>query len=128
MDGLLYAFICGLLIGLERHIKHKSIGLKTNTLICMGSALFMVIAKMADLELSRIVPQIITGVGFLGAGAIMHSGNSVSGLTTAAIVWIASAIGVGCGLGFGAEMLPLTIGYLVIIFFLSFLERRIKHE
>jgi len=88
----------------------------------------MVIAKMADLELSRIVPQIITGVGFLGAGAIMHSGNSVSGLTTAAIVWIASAIGVGCGLGFGAEMLPLTIGYLVIIFFLSFLERRIKHE
>ena len=89
-------------IGLEREYRHKPAGLRTNMLISLGSALFSVLS----LELGagagspdRIAAQVVTGIGFLGAGAILRSGENVHGLTTAATIWVTAAIGMAAGLG-----------------------------
>ncbi len=95
------ALIVGGLLGLEREKQHKPAGLRTNILICLGATVFTLISRHAALEdnsdPSRIVAQIVTGVGFLGAGSIMRQGNSVQGLTTAAEIWVAASLGICCG-------------------------------
>ena len=102
---LLGAVACGALIGLERAFKGKPAGLRTNTLICLGSCLIMLLSiKVAgDVGLpadpGRIAAQVVTGVGFLGAGAIIRSRVSVAGLTTAATIWLVSALGLVIGYG-----------------------------
>ena len=89
-------------IGLEREFRHKPAGLRTNMLIALGSALFSIVS----VELGsgpgspdRIAAQVVTGIGFLGAGAILRSGENVHGLTTAATIWVNAAIGMAAGLG-----------------------------
>jgi putative Mg2+ transporter-C (MgtC) family protein len=89
-------------IGLEREFRHKPAGLRTNMLIALGSALFSILS----VELGggagspdRIAAQVVTGIGFLGAGAILRSGENVHGLTTAATIWVNAAIGMAAGLG-----------------------------
>jgi putative Mg2+ transporter-C (MgtC) family protein len=89
-------------VGLEREFRHKPAGLRTNMLIALGAALF----SMLSVELGagagspdRIAAQVVTGIGFLGAGAILRSGESVHGLTTAATIWVNAAIGMAAGLG-----------------------------
>ena len=101
---LLTAAVLGAVIGIEREIRQKSAGLRTNILIAMGSALFTVmslqLATLAELaDPARVASQIVTGIGFLGAGAILRTGNHVQGLTTAATVWVNAAIGVAAGGG-----------------------------
>ena len=101
---LLTAAVLGAVIGIEREIRQKSAGLRTNILIAMGSALFTVmslqLARLAELaDPARVASQIVTGIGFLGAGAILRTGNHVQGLTTAATVWVNAAIGVAAGGG-----------------------------
>jgi putative Mg2+ transporter-C (MgtC) family protein len=99
---LLAAFLGGLL-GFERELRQKSAGLRTNILIAVGSALFtmlsIVLAEGPVADPTRIAAQIVTGVGFLGAGAIMRTGSGVQGLTTAATVWVNAAVGVAAGSG-----------------------------
>ncbi len=98
----LSAFLGGVL-GLEREWRNKSAGLRTNILIAMGSTLFTMLS--VDLSRSsggdgtRIAAQIVTGIGFLGAGAIMRTGLDVQGLTTAATIWVNAAVGVAVGGG-----------------------------
>ena len=96
------AAILGGAIGLEREYRHKPAGLRTNMLIALGSALF----SMLSVELGagagspdRIAAQVVTGIGFLGAGAILRSGDHIHGLTTAATIWVNAAIGMAAGLG-----------------------------
>jgi putative Mg2+ transporter-C (MgtC) family protein len=100
---LLTAAGLGALLGLEREVRHKSAGLRTNILIAVGSALFTVMSLTLGggngADPSRIAAQIVTGIGFLGAGAIMRTGNHVQGLTTAATVWVNAAVGVAVGGG-----------------------------
>ena len=100
---LLTAALLGALLGFEREMKQKSAGLRTNVLIAVGSALFTVMSyEMAEgdaADPSRIAAQIVTGIGFLGAGAIMRTGSGVQGLTTAATVWVNAAVGVAAGGG-----------------------------
>ena len=101
---LLTAALLGAVLGIEREIRQKSAGLRTNILIAVGSALFTVmslqIATLAELaDPARVASQIVTGIGFLGAGAILRTGNHVQGLTTAATVWVNAAIGVAAGGG-----------------------------
>jgi putative Mg2+ transporter-C (MgtC) family protein len=98
---LLAAFIGGLL-GAEREFHQKSAGFRTNILIAMGSALFtiMSVTLASDrTDPTRIAAQIVTGIGFLGAGAIMRTENRVHGLTTAATIWVNAALGVAAGAG-----------------------------
>jgi putative Mg2+ transporter-C (MgtC) family protein len=97
---IIVSMVLGGLIGIEREIHHKPAGLRTNMLICVGAAVFTLIAqhigKNTDAE-SRIIQGVITGVGFLGAGVLMHEQGSVHGLTTAATIWLVTAVGIACG-------------------------------
>jgi putative Mg2+ transporter-C (MgtC) family protein len=90
--------ILGSIIGYERHIHDKPAGLRTNALICIGSCIFTIIStSLPGSDPGRIAAQVVTGIGFLGAGSIIQSGGNVHGLTTAAGIWIVSAIGMACG-------------------------------
>jgi hypothetical protein len=101
--SLCVALVLGAVIGMERELSDKAAGLRTNILICVGSCLFMIVSKnftgVADADPTRIAAQIVTGIGFIGAGAIMHEGEQVTGLTTAATIWVVAAIGMAAGVG-----------------------------
>ncbi len=101
------SFLCGAIVGAEREFRGKPAGLRTNILICLGATLFTLCSELmaklaaeAPQESTRIAAQIVTGVGFLGAGAILRSGRGVHGLTTAATIWLVAAIGMVVGVGF----------------------------
>ena len=97
---ILLAVVCGAAIGFERQLKHKPAGLRTNILICLGAAVFTIISeRMAGGQDSttRIAAQIVTGVGFLGAGAVIQDRGGIHGLTTAATIWLVASIGMACG-------------------------------
>ena len=101
---LLTAALLGALLGFEREVRQKSAGLRTNILIAIGSALFTLMSyemasEAAGGDPGRIAAQIVTGIGFLGAGAIMRTHAGVQGLTTAATVWVNAAVGVAAGGG-----------------------------
>ena len=93
---LLLALVAGMVIGFERQWHHKSAGLRTTTLVTTGAALYVLLSIMLTQEqgdVTRIIGQVVTGIGFLGAGIIFKEGLSVHGLTTAATIWCSSAIG-----------------------------------
>ncbi len=93
---LLLAFVLGAIIGLERQWQHKIAGLKTNSLVAGGAALFILLSEKITGDSSaaaRVAAQIVTGIGFLGAGVIMREGINISGINTAATIWCSGAIG-----------------------------------
>jgi putative Mg2+ transporter-C (MgtC) family protein len=103
--SILLAVILGGAIGAEREISGKAAGLRTNVLICLGAAVFTIISKdmaagTAEGSVTRIAAQIVSGVGFLGAGAIIQDRGGVHGLTTAATIWLVASIGTACGARF----------------------------
>jgi putative Mg2+ transporter-C (MgtC) family protein len=93
----------GAMLGCERELRHKSAGIRTNMLIALGSALFTLMsiemASGTSADATRIASQIVTGIGFLGAGAIMRTDSGVQGLTTAATIWVNAAVGLAAGSG-----------------------------
>ncbi len=99
--GVVLATLLGAAIGLERQLSGKPAGLRTNLLICLGAAMFTIISReMAvggEMSLTRIAAQVVSGVGFLGAGAIIQDRGGVHGLTTAATIWLVASIGMACG-------------------------------
>lgn len=110
--------ILGSLVGYDREQKMKNAGIKTNVLICLGATLYTAISMIGhsqgggiDYDASRIPAQIVSGIGFLGAGAIMHDRGNIVGLTTAATIWVVAAIGMTIGYGFPiiATIFTLTI-------------------
>src|SRR3954470_8470832 len=103
-----FAILCGGLIGLERELKNKPAGIKTNILICLGSALYTSVSVLISASFAkeghfgdpaRIAAQIVSGIGFLGGGTIIQSRGTILGLTTAATIWVVAAIGVCIGMG-----------------------------
>lgn len=101
LDVLLSA-VLGFFIGWERKIRSKEAGIRTHTIVCIGSSLMMVISKYAfgdEADSARVAAQIVAGIGFLGAGIIVYKKNIVHGLTTAAGVWTTAGIGMACGGG-----------------------------
>jgi len=104
--NLLVAAAAGILIGFERQWQHKSAGLRTTALVTIGSALYVLLSihlTLSDGDVTRIIGQVVTGIGFLGAGIIFREGINVHGLTTAATVWCSSAIGCLAGTGLYLE-------------------------
>jgi len=104
--NLFVALVLGMAIGWERFLDDKPAGLRTHTLVALGAAGVMVVARgmmgddpAAEREISRVVQGVITGIGFLGAGSIIQAHGSVRGLTTAASIWVVAAIGVAAGGG-----------------------------
>ena len=102
--SLTVALALGAFIGLERELSDKAAGLRTNILICVGSCLFAILSRhlayTAGSDTTRIAAQIVSGIGFLGAGAIIRYGMTIRGLTTAACLWTAAGIGMACGMGY----------------------------
>jgi putative Mg2+ transporter-C (MgtC) family protein len=101
--SLFISLLLGAAIGFEREMSDKAAGLRTNTLICVGACLFMIVSKnftgVINADPTRIAAQIVTGIGFLGAGAIMEERRRVIGLTTAATIWVVAAVGISVGVG-----------------------------
>jgi putative Mg2+ transporter-C (MgtC) family protein len=116
--SILMAFVCGAIVGFEREKGHKAAGLRTQILICLGSAIFTVASMSSPLsghEPGRIAAQIVTGVGFLGAGSILRDRQQIVGLTTAATIWTVSAIGIVVGAGYVTVGVLLSIGVLIVL-------------
>ncbi|MDA1081539.1 MAG: MgtC/SapB family protein [Gemmatimonadetes bacterium] len=130
---MLVAVLAGGAIGLERQVAGKPAGLRTNILICVGSAL------LADLSINiggvwgqgligdpaRVAAQVVTGIGFIGAGTIMQSGGTITGLTSAATIWVVAAIGLTTGAGFYVEALGATLTVMLVLAGLGRLEHRL---
>lgn len=125
---LLVAILAGGAIGLERELRHKPAGLRTNVLICLGSALLMDlsmrIAGSQGGDPGRIAAQVVTGIGFIGAGTILHTRGTITGLTSAATIWVVAAIGLTAGAGLVFEALGATVTVMVVLVGLGWLERR----
>ena len=115
---LLLSVLLGFVIGYERKLRSKEAGIRTHTIVCFGAALMMVISKHAfdgSADSARVAAQIVSGVGFLGAGMIVYRQREVHGLTTAAGVWATAGIGMACG----AEQYILAAGATLILVFVQ---------
>ncbi len=129
---LIAAILIGGGIGLERELKGKPAGLRTNILICMGSALLMDLSmNLAALhggDPGRIAAQVVTGIGFLGAGTILHTRGQITGLTSAATIWVVAALGLTIGAGYFVEALGSTVTVMIVLVGLGWVERRYLNE
>jgi len=121
---MLVASVLSGFIGIEREAHDKAAGFRTHILVCVGSALFMITSilisqeygYLGEVDPSRIAAGVVTGVGFLGAGAVMRSGPSVHGLTTAASIWAVAAIGLAAGSGLYGAATVTTVIVLIVLF------------
>jgi uncharacterized membrane protein YhiD involved in acid resistance len=127
---LLYSTLCGTIVGFERARRGCAAGMKTQVFIGVGSSLFtmaaMAINKDGQGETGRMIAQIASGVGFIGAGTIMAK-DKIIGLTTAAIVWVMAGLGILSALGFGPACVVISLGMVVAVETLSFIERKFAH-
>ncbi len=138
---ILIAIILGSVIGLERELTNKSAGLRTQIMVCLGSCIFTILSiygfstavTLYPLgDPSRVAAQIITGIGFIGAGTVLRQGLTVTGLTTASTLWIVAAIGMACGCGklsiaVVSTILAVAILVLIRIIEVRILPRSLKH-
>ncbi len=128
------AMLCGMIIGAERILAHKTAGMRTYALVSMGSALLVIISQMAgqlfvkdgSFDPIRMASQVVVGVGFLGAGLIVLRDKEVTGLTTASGLWVCAAIGMSAGFGFYGIAFISTLLTLFIFVVLWFIEQRFK--
>ena len=127
------AIVCGGLIGIERELKNKPAGVKTQILICLGATLYTIISLLIAQSFSdtgyhgdpaRIAAQIVPGIGFIGAGAIMQSRASIIGLTTAATIWIVAAIGMCIGSGYPVVAFVFTMTVLFTLLAINKIENK----
>jgi putative Mg2+ transporter-C (MgtC) family protein len=128
------ALLLGGLIGFEREQSNHAAGLRTNTLVCLGSCLLMMLSMYGfgdfanepnvRLDPARLAAQVITGIGFLGAGTILFTGKSITGLTTAASLWVVSAIGLAVGAGFYLAAVTATGSVYFILWAMNKVEKR----
>ena len=129
------AFLLSAAIGLERELRHKSAGLRTYTIVGTTAALFLLISKYGFtnvliegrivLDPSRVAAQIVTGIGFIGAGLIFLREDKVQGLTTAATVWLVTGVGMACGAGLLRLALFVTFTYFIVAFVFPLILRRL---
>ena len=123
--GVGVAVMCGAVIGLDRQIRGKPVGVRTSILICLSTAIFVQLGALyagEEGDPTRVLGQVVTGVGFLGAGVILARGGVVTGVTTAAVIWILAAIGALVGLGQFAAALAISIVTLVVVTGVRLLE------
>ena len=122
---MLVSVLCGGLLGIEREYQNKSAGLRTIVLICLGSTIFTMVSQQIGGTDDRVAANIITGIGFIGAGVIFKENYNVKGLTTAAVIWISAAIGMVIGVGEYNLAYLLTAIILIVLSGFAQLEFRI---
>lgn len=121
------AILCGLIVGLERQIRGKPAGIRTSVLICLGTQVFVQLGVLVSNDVSdptRVLGQVITGIGFIGAGVILSQGGRVTGVTTATVVWMLAAIGATIGFGYIQAALVLTVVTIVTLTSLDIIDRK----
>jgi putative Mg2+ transporter-C (MgtC) family protein len=121
--------VCGGLIGLERQVRGKPIGIRTSVLICLGTGLFVRLGMSFDTyaaDPTRVLGQVVTGIGFLGAGVIVARAGAITGVTSAAVVWVLAAIGSTIGVGRRSEAAVLTVFTVGMLIGVRMLERAFK--
>ena len=127
---ILMAILLGFILGIERELYKRPAGLRTHILVCMASCLIMLVSMYGfdSGDPARIAAQVVSGVGFLGAGAIMREdkGNGIKGITTAATIWLSAMIGLSCGNGFYFGAILVTICSLIILTILRRFETKIS--
>lgn len=134
---LLAALLLSFAIGLEREMTNKYAGLRTNILVCLGACLFTIISiygfpevsvtgdELGTRDTARVAAQVVTGIGFIGAGTVFRHGATVFGLTTAATLWVSAAVGMACGAGMFTLAIAATIFSILILVSVRFFERNI---
>jgi len=131
------ALVLSAAIGLEREVRQKSAGLRTHTLVGFASALIMLVSKYGffdvlsehvTLDPSRIAAQIVSGIGFIGGGLIFVRRDAVRGLTTAAVVWLTSAVGMAAGAGLWLLAIAVTVGHFLVVFAFTPLAARLPRS
>jgi putative Mg2+ transporter-C (MgtC) family protein len=136
LDPLAYPFwqtvglavACGGLVGVERQLRGKAAGVRTSILICLGTALFVRLGASVtdgDADPTRVIGQVVTGVGFLGAGVILAREGVVHGVTTAAVIWVLAAIGAMIGIGHFVAALAVAAVAVAILTGVEFLESQV---
>lgn len=133
---LVLACVFGGIIGYERQSRRKSAGLRTNVLVCLGACLIMILSQeiyqhvegKTNADPARLAAQVVSGIGFLGAGAIMKEGLTVTGLTTAACLWVVAGVGLAVGGGFYSGAFITTALVFVTLGVLSRLDNWVDHE
>lgn len=135
---ILLSCVLGGIIGFEREqSRNKPAGFRTHILVCLGSCLVMLIAEFSliaysgrvNIDPTRIGAQVVSGIGFLGAGAIIRHGVSVKGITTAASIWVVACVGLACGIGFYTGAILVTLLIWTILMYLKSLEIKLaKHN
>jgi len=128
--SIILAVVLGAAVGLEREIRGKAAGLRTNVLICLGAAVFTIISKRmgggGGDSLTRIAAGVVTGVGFLGAGAIIQDRGGIHGLTTAATIWMVASIGMACGARLYSLAVISTLVAIIVLIGLGLLEKPLR--
>jgi len=120
------AIFCGGIIGIERQIRGKAIGIRTSILICLGTQIVIRLGTSLEgpnADPTRVLGQVVTGIGFLGAGVILARGNSITGVTSAAVVWVLAGIGAAIGMNRLAEASAFSLVTVAILTGVRLLER-----
>ncbi|MFE5322130.1 MgtC/SapB family protein [Paenibacillus sp. NPDC056579] len=135
---MILAVVLGGLIGIEREWSNHAAGFRTHILVCLGSTTIMLLSAYGfsqfvneanvRMDPARLAAQVISGIGFLGAGAILRNGNMIKGLTTAASVWVVAAIGLSVGAGFYTGAMVCTLLVLVSLFLLNKWEKHLMRN
>jgi len=128
-EALLCCFLSGLIIGLERQLRGKPVGMRTSALICIGTYVFIAMTRHVSNDVtdpSRIIGQVVTGIGFLGAGVILARQGAIVGVTSASAIWVLAAIGVVIGVGFPWLGVKLAVLTVLILAGVDFVEARFE--
>jgi putative Mg2+ transporter-C (MgtC) family protein len=123
------AVLCGGIVGIERQLRGKAIGIRTGILICLATQVFVrlsITLDDSDVDPTRVIGQVVTGVGFLGAGVILARGGAITGVTSAAVVWMLAAIGSTIGVGRPLEALVLSLLVVGVLIGVRMLESAFK--
>jgi putative Mg2+ transporter-C (MgtC) family protein len=129
--SMFLSLVVGSMIGLERQARDKAAGLRTLVFICLGATLFTLLSqRIAPADPVRIAAQVVTGIGFLGAGVILRHGSRIVGVTTASVIWLTAALGMGIGAGCHALVLVVTIVAVGVLWGFRWITRAIDavHE
>lgn len=132
---IIVSLIIGIVIGIDRGVKRRGGGARTTITVCLGATMVMLLEQYLEelyperLDISRIAAQVISGVGFLGAGSILVSGHQIKGLTSAASIWTCACIGLAVGIGFVDGAVFLTVMWLAGVHMVPYIEDKVyKHS
>jgi putative Mg2+ transporter-C (MgtC) family protein len=130
--GVIISTICAFIIGIERELKNKPAGIRSMILVSVGcsilTSLSFYLGEGSNADPTRIIGQIVTGIGFLGGGTILKNDDKIQGITTAAFVWVASVMGIMSGLGYYLEPVLLTMGLVIVSLSLEKFEKWIQKK